>query len=47
MNNKYQDVLDSLDEDLANVGKAELGDWACANYQLIREALALAASQYN
>jgi len=32
-------ALDSLDPDLAKVDKAELGDWACENYSLIRFAL--------
>lgn len=45
MMNRFKQVLDSIDGDIRNVDKAELGDWAAKNYILIRLALQIAAER--
>lgn len=42
--NIYEIALNDLTADLQFVDKSELGDWAAANYETIRNALKIAAN---
>jgi len=40
MKNDYQRALDSIEEEISQIDKAELGDWAVKYFYIIRRSLA-------